>query len=90
MEMGAATLVRPGPVFSAVDQDEILDRNHHQPQRGRGGRGEEELPAVQLAARLAIHPWTVNRTIAATSPTLAAVRAETPASRASTSASSGA
>jgi hypothetical protein len=38
----------------------------------------------------ASHPWTVNSTIATTSPTLAAVTAETPATVASTTAGSGA
>jgi hypothetical protein len=48
MEMGAATLIRPGRSSVQVDQDEILERNHHQSQGGGDGRGEEELPAVQL------------------------------------------
>lgn len=31
-----------------VDQDEVLQRNHYQPQRARNGSGEEELPTAQL------------------------------------------
>jgi len=31
-----------------VEQDQILEPNHHQPQRGRNGRGKKELPTAQL------------------------------------------
>ena len=45
---GPATLIRPEPISVQVDQDEILEPNHHQPQRGRNGRGKKELPTAQL------------------------------------------
>jgi hypothetical protein len=68
-----------------VGQDQVFERNHHQPQRRRNRGGEQKLPAAQLGRSADPHPQIVSSTIATASPTLAAASAEAPASRASAS-----
>ena len=72
-----------------VDQDQVLEQDHHQAQSRCNRGGDQELPSLKLG-RAPSQPWMVRSAIATTSPTLAAVSAEAPASVVSTTASSGA